>query len=229
MQAAGFGDLAKGAVPAIVLRLREAAIPIRRVVDAGCGAGPLSRALTEAGFEVTGIDTSLELLDFARRTAPGARFVHGSIHEVELPRCEAIVALGEPLTYYGADVDAMLRLRDFFRRASAVLPAGGLLIFDIIEKGQPSLSARTWKAGEDWAVLVETCENQANDSLVRQIHTFRRIGDSYRRGCEAHHVKIFDTGVICDALIPWFRFGTDVCYGPHPLAPRRRAFFATKI
>jgi 2-polyprenyl-3-methyl-5-hydroxy-6-metoxy-1,4-benzoquinol methylase len=55
IQALAFGGLARGAAPKIVRLLNTAQIQIRRVVDVGCGAGPLAACLVEAGFEVTGI------------------------------------------------------------------------------------------------------------------------------------------------------------------------------
>ncbi|QNS03389.1 class I SAM-dependent methyltransferase [Streptomyces xanthii] len=39
----------------------------RRVLDAGCGAGPLSAALAERGARVTGIDASAAMIALARR------------------------------------------------------------------------------------------------------------------------------------------------------------------
>lgn len=39
----------------------------RRILDAGCGAGPLSAALRERGADVTGIDASAGMLALARR------------------------------------------------------------------------------------------------------------------------------------------------------------------
>jgi SAM-dependent methyltransferase len=42
------------------------------VLDAGCGGGRLTIALAQAGAEVTGIDTSEERLEQARRRATGA-------------------------------------------------------------------------------------------------------------------------------------------------------------
>jgi len=52
------------------------------------------KALLETGFEVTGIDSSTELLAMARLAAPAAHFVHGSIYGIEIPPCDAIVAAG---------------------------------------------------------------------------------------------------------------------------------------
>lgn len=45
----------------------------RRVLDAGCGAGPLSAALRDRGATVTGLDSSAAMLRLARRRlGPGA-------------------------------------------------------------------------------------------------------------------------------------------------------------
>jgi SAM-dependent methyltransferase len=229
IQAAAFGGLARGAAPEIVRLLQSAAIPIRSVVDAGCGAGVLAVALVEAGFSVTGIDNSAELLMVARAGAPQARFATGSIYEVEIPCCQAIIAVGEPLTYHAEGAEADRLVQSFFERASAILPSGGVLIFDVIETGEPSLSGRFWSSGEDWAVLSETSEDQAARTLVRTIETFRRVGNLYRRGLEIHHVCLFETRELSSQLAGFgFAVRTAQAYGSYPLAPRRRAFFCRR-
>lgn len=52
-----------------VPELLAAVAGARRVLDAGCGSGRLTVALASAGAEVTGIDTSTERLEGARRRA----------------------------------------------------------------------------------------------------------------------------------------------------------------
>ena len=228
IQAVAFGDLARGAAAEIVRRLRSASIPIRRVVDVGCGAGPLTAALLEAGFELTGIDISAELLRIARVSVPEASFLHGSIYEVEIPTCEAVMAIGEPLTYHNDD-DGDRRLEKFFHRVAKILPINGMLIFDVIELGEPSLTSRSCHAGEDWAVLVDTKEDRASRKLTREIEIFRREGELYRRGHERHNVQLFDSQVLRRQLTEaGFVTSTAQGYGDYPLAPRRRAFFATR-
>lgn len=230
IQAAAYGGLARGAAPEIVRRLRSATIPVRHVVDVGCAAGPLTQALVEAGFEVTGIDSSAELLTIARVAAPTAHFANASIYDAEVPACDAIVALGEPLTYHAEDADADRRISGFFQRASTILPHGGMLIFDIIECGEPSLAGRVWNSGDDWAVLVDTTENQAAQSLVRNIETFRKTGELYRRGREVHRVCLFDTRKLCEELAACgFETETARAYGMQALGPRRRAFFSARM
>lgn len=228
IQAVGFGSLARGAAPEIVRLLKGAEIRIRRVVDVGCGAGVLTKALVEAGFDATGIDTSAELLEIARAVSPAARFINASAYDAQIPECEAVVALGEPLTYHDSS-DADRLVNQFFRRVSSVLPAGGMLIFDVIELGEPSLAGRSWSSGEDWAVLVETTENQSERTLVRNIETFRRIGGLYRRGREVHKVRLFDAQALCAELSSCgFATETAQSYGEQKLPSRRRAFFATR-
>lgn len=228
IHATGFGDFARSAASEILRMLRAASIPVRRVVEVGCGAGPLTKTLVDAGFEVTGIDVSPELLRIARTACPQAKFLLGSIYTEELPSCDAIVAIGEPFTYH-ADGDGDARLRDFFQRAARVLPVNAPLIFDLIELGQPSLSGRSWKTGEDWAVLVETTEDSSTRMLMREIETFRKVGDAYRRGREVHRVRLFETDEVCDWLEgAGFHATTADAFGEFRLPPRRRSFFGIR-
>jgi SAM-dependent methyltransferase len=227
IQATAFENPARGAAPEVVRLLKSAGTPIRRVMDVGCGAGPLTAALTAAGFEVTAIDQSAELLDIARKAVPAAHFINASVYDIELPTCEAVLAVGEPLTYHDRDADADRLVERFFRRVSEILPPGGMLIFDVIELGKPSLTGRFWSSGDDWAVMVDTTEDQSTRTLVRDIETFRRIGDLYRRGREVHRVRLFDTQTLCGQLTSCgFTVETATWYGEQRLGPRRRAFFA---
>jgi SAM-dependent methyltransferase len=230
IHAAAFSGMARGAAPEIVRLLKSAGIRIRRVLDVGCGAGPLTSALIDSGFDVTGIDSSSELLSFARTAAPSARFVNASIYDAELPECEAIVAVGEPLTYHPEQADADRSLQALFQRMSTILPSGGMLIFDVIGLGEPSLAGRSWSCGEDWAVLVETREDQDSHRLVRTIETFRRVDRLYRRGREVHSVRLFDTRTLTEQIAQCgFATVTEQAYGTQPLAPRRMAFFCTRL
>ena len=230
IHAQGFGGLARGARPEILRRIKSAAIPIRHVVELGCGSGILAAALSEAGFDVTGVDRSAALLGKARLAAPRAQLVHASLYDFELPACGAIVALGEPLTYHAEGSGPEGSIQEFFRRAAQALPVGGLLIFDLIETGEPSLTARSWASGEDWAILARTDEDSASRTLVREMETFRKVEDRYRRGHEVHRVRVFDTSEVCAWLETCgFETETAQCYGWQPLAPRRRAFFARLV
>lgn len=229
IQAEGFGEQAAAAAAAIIPRLL--AQGARRVVDVGCGAGVTTKVLVDAGFDTVALEPSEALLNLARRAAPTVQFRQASAYDVQLPPCEAILAIGEALTYHAPSENAETRLRSFFASASAALPRGGLLVFDLIEAGTPVLDARAWKAGPDWAVLAESHEDVEMRRLTRTIETFRDVaGGSYRRRSEVHHVRIFDRL----AVLSWLEhagFGveTAVAYGAFELPRRRVAFYATRL
>jgi SAM-dependent methyltransferase len=195
IHAAGFCGMAAAATPEIVALLRGRGIGTGTIGDIGCGAGVSTRCFLDAGYDVWALEPSRALLELARGAAPGAEFLPpASIYDSELPPADALVALSEPLTYHAPGSDADKRVLEFFSRAATLLRAGGLLVFDVIVRGEPSLDARPWRAGEDWSVLVETREDRSSGWLRREIQTFRKIGEGYRRGHETHHVRLFDAG-----------------------------------
>jgi 2-polyprenyl-3-methyl-5-hydroxy-6-metoxy-1,4-benzoquinol methylase len=70
--------------------------PGARVLDLGCGAGvPLSRALVERGFEVTGVDISGVQVQRARELVPRATFLQADMVTWQGPTSpyDAIVSL----------------------------------------------------------------------------------------------------------------------------------------
>ena len=189
----GFGWLARSAAPGILRRLQAAGIDGGLVVDLGCGSGILARALTDSGYEVLGVDLSAALLDIARERVPEARFVQGSLHDAELPRCAAITAVGEIFGYAGVDDRLWGRLH-------AALEAGGLLVFDIAAPGREgSEPRRAWHEGDGWLLCMEARADSG--TLTRSITTFARTDDgSWRRSDETHTLELYDPTVLIDAL-----------------------------
>lgn len=229
IHADAFGDVANAAITSLIPPLKAAGA--QRVIDVGCGAGVSTKALVEAGFDTLAIEPSIALLDVARKGAPAARFLQASAYDVTLPPCDAILAIGEVLTYHDPTEDAGDRLQRFFAGAAAALPQGGQLVFDLIETGAPPLNARTWKSGVEWAVLSASTEDVEGKRLTREIETFRDLGaGSYRRTRELHHVRLFERA----AVLAWlaqagFKVETATAYGALELPQRRVAFYATRL
>ena len=229
IQARGFGELAAAAAAAVIPRLH--ARGARRVVDVGCGAGVSTQALVAAGFDTLALEPSEALLALARQAAPSARFRHASVFDVTLEACDAILAFGEALTYHAPTDDAEARLTTFIDRASQALSKGGLFVFDLIEVAGAPLAARAWKAGPDWAVLSASHEDVENRRLRREIETFREVGGgTYRRRTEVHHVRLFERRAVSAWLEQaGFEVEFATAYGAFALAPRRIAFYASRL
>src|SRR5579864_4187654 len=87
---AGFSDLARAAAAEVIRIMRARSIQGGLVVELGCGSGIGARELVRAGYQVFGVDISPAMIRLARRRAPGAKFVGGSMLRVKLPRCAAV-------------------------------------------------------------------------------------------------------------------------------------------
>jgi SAM-dependent methyltransferase len=222
---AGFGDFARKAAPGLLAILRRAGIRSGLVVDLGCGSGIWAAELIRRRYDVLGIDISRAMIDLGRRQAPGARFLNASFLKVNLPRCDAVTAIGECLSYTFDRRNSRRELACFFQRVYEALRPGGVFVFDIAEPMQTA--RRSWAEGRDWAILFEA--EPKGDVLIRRMITFRRIGKLYRKGREVHQIRLYR----CEDLAHELRqagFAVRILrtYGRMPLPAAHAALVATK-
>jgi SAM-dependent methyltransferase len=183
----------------------------------------------DARFSVIGIESSAAMLELARKAVPHAQFIQGSVYEVELPSCDAVVAVGEIFNYHCEPDRSRELVQGFFQSVHAALGPGGLFVFDIITNGEPLFDAKTWASGEDWAVLVNTTQDSTNHTIVREIDIFRSSSGCYRRTHERHSISVFRSEEVTNWLT---KVGFDVelgnGYGAVQLLPRRIAVTARR-
>jgi hypothetical protein len=91
-------------------------------------------------------DTGAKTMGEALQTVQ--KYYQASAYEQPLSSCEAILAIGEPLTYHSPTDNAEQKLKGFFAKAAAVLSTGGQLIFDMISSQGELLNARSWRSEE---------------------------------------------------------------------------------
>ena len=176
---AGFSEFAESAAPGVLEILWKHGIRDGLVVELGCGSGILARELTGAGFDVLGFDASPAMIALARETAPRARFAVGTFDAVDIPPCNAIVAMGEVLNY-----GTFEGVRSLIAKAKAKL-----LLFDIAERGAyPPYDERRVE-GDDWSVIA--IKESDGEHLTRRILTFRADGDTMRRTEEVHMLELY--------------------------------------
>jgi len=153
------------------------------VVELGCGSGILARELTRAGFDVLGFDASPAMIALARKTmrsAGAATFEVGAFDAIDIPPCNAIVAMGEVLNYGTFD-----GVRKAIANANTQL-----LVFDIAERGAyPPYDERRVE-GDDWSVIAIKESDGAH--LTRRVFTFRAAGDTMRRSEEVHTLELYE-------------------------------------
>jgi SAM-dependent methyltransferase len=202
------------------------------VIDLGCGSGIWARELSTAGYDVLGLDISEAMIAMARERVPHGQFRQESFLMARLPACVAVTALGECFNYLFDTNNTRQELLKLFRRIYAALNPGGLFIFDVAEPGRvPGPGPqRSYREGEDWAVLVTAEEDRRRRLLTRQITSFRKVGALYRRAQEVHRLRLFMRSELAAQLRGiGFRVRILSGYGQLRFAPGYVGFLARKL
>jgi SAM-dependent methyltransferase len=216
----------------VVNDLHQRGVSQGLVVDLGCGGGVLLAEVAKAGYNVLGIDISESFVDMARRRVSHGEFRVASCLDAELPPCVAVAATGECLNYSFDERHSWNRVWDLARRVYQALAPGGSLIFDIAEPGRVDGAApvKYFNEGTDWAVLVTAEEDRETCVLTRQITTFRKIGENYRRGHEVHRQRLLHRN---EVVVKLQEIGFDVQvlsgYGDTPFIKGDIGFLARKL
>ena len=229
----GFTGLAEQAATRILELLSARGVDSGMVVELGSGPGRTARRLTDAGYDVLGFDLSPAMVALARETAPAARFEARSFLEVDLPPCEAVIAVGEVFNYRFDRSHREEALAGFFGSVRAALSTNGILVFDVAGPGRVPAGGptRSQFGGEEWAVLMEAEETKLGPGraeLVRRITTFRREReDLYRRSHETHRLRLLSPALVLDLLRgAGFRARVLRGYDGEPFAPGHRVYVA---
>ena len=149
----------------------------RRLLDLGCGTGIHACAFAKAGYHVTAIDRSEEMLEQARERAkreldsdsPGSiEFIRGDIRDFGLSRLfDVVVALFHVISYLpkNDDLDAA------FARIREHLDPKGILVFDYwygpaVLTDRPAQRVKIFEDNDVKIVRIATPTLHVNDNLV---------------------------------------------------------------
>ena len=103
-----------------------------KICECACGTGSLTIPLQKAGFQMTGVDLSREMLwqaaQKARKQGVAIPFVQQDMKALNLHRpMDAVIATCDGVNYLLTEED----LRSFLRAAKRSIRPGGALIFDV--------------------------------------------------------------------------------------------------
>ena len=200
-----FGGLAAGAAGDLLDALAAAGHTRGTVVDLGCGSGILARAVTDAGYDVVGVDLSVDMVDLARRNAPAATFEVGSIHDVELPDgCVGVTAIGEVLNYGTDERSGFEAVGRLAARVHDALAPGGIFLTDLSGPGRagPTGIVKQFHRDDVWCLGMIAMESAEKRRLDREITIFVAEPDGrYRRVDEHHVVHLYDRGEVEARLV----------------------------
>lgn len=228
-------------VDLVVGACRSSAMPIRHVVDLGCGTGECSIPLAAAGFRVTGIDRSEEMLSVAAgkavdlaggTVASSLRWVHQDMREWELGEAaDAVVSLCDCLNYVTEERDAAAVLEQTFRQ----LKPGGFFLFDVLTEAQfeDYEANQPFYLNEEDLAYIWTCEWQPELSSIEHEITFFVADGSgrFERFDETHRQRAYRAEWLLERL-ERAGFSEIETFGDFERGPiddrTRRAFFLAR-
>ena len=152
-----------------------------RCVECACGTGSLTLPLREAGFRMTGVDLSEDMLALAmmkaRRAGLTLPFVRQDMRVLTVPRpVDCVLSTCDGVNYLTTPDQA----RQFFAAAYAALRPGGALIFDVStpEKLSTDLGNRTLFSDDDQiAYIWRNHYDEKTACVTLTLSLFVRRGD----------------------------------------------------
>ena len=171
-------------------------------LDIGCGGGWFTRAFQKAGYAMTGLDVSPEMLDFAQEKAlkEGVRgeYLLGDITKFRSPKkFDFAIAINDCLNYVSKD-----KLDAAFKSVRSLLQKDGVFLFDIssIRKFREKI-ANTVSVDDRDDVTYFSFNREETDGVTMEVTLFSKRPDgSYERLDEQHRQYAHTEEEILSAL-----------------------------
>jgi D-alanine-D-alanine ligase len=150
-----------------------------RILDAPCGQGRHARLLSEAGFEVVGLDYSRHLLELAKADGSDVRYTRGDMRRLPAQwtgRFDALVNLFTSFGFFLDPSDDASVVHEFAR----VLAPGGMLVWHGASRDgvMAKFIAKDWWQSNDGTFIAH---ERAFDPLSGIMSVHVRQGDEERQ------------------------------------------------
>ncbi len=100
------------------------------ILDLCCGTGHLAQQMLSKGYQVTGVDDSQAMLQYARENAPNGKFILSDARCLELSSNFSGVASTGGLNH----IMSIEELTDVFRNVYAALQENGWFVFNLLSE-----------------------------------------------------------------------------------------------
>lgn len=194
-------------------RLKEHNITGGEILDLGCGTGELTRMLAARGYDMTGVDASMDMLQKAieKQTDPPVLYLYQEMQELELDGCVDAVCCTCDCVNYVLDPK---ELKEAFCRVAACLEPGGVFLFDMNTpyKYEVLLGEQTFaESREEGSFIWENYYDEESRINEYDLTLFLPEGEElYRRYTETHFQRNYtieemrtlleQAGFVCEGI-----------------------------
>lgn len=167
-----------------------------RLLDLACGTGTHAVEFSRMRFDVTGVDSSPEMLRRAKRKARNIRFECQDLTTLSMPgeMFDVVTCLFDSIGYLHTDA----RIARALRRMRNVLQPGGLLFLEVwhappmLASFEPVRIRRVRGKGVEGVRIGETRVHAARKVAEVRYEVFHRKGSGpWRRFVETHVTRFF--------------------------------------
>lgn len=194
-----------------------------RVLDLGCGGGQFARYCAEQGaWEVTGVDLSHNMLEYARtnNAHERIRYIHGSLEEIELPEGYYDLIVSSLVMDYVRDYEQVVR------KAARAMRDGGHFVYSTLH---PHITARIqnegWVRDEAGNKLYWPLDNYLEDGPREITIVAGQKGIVYHRSMSTAVNTLIRAGLVLQELIEPTCTPEGLLLQPHQVVEVRRPTF----
>ncbi|MEQ8969421.1 MAG: class I SAM-dependent methyltransferase [Coleofasciculus sp. C1-SOL-03] len=144
-----------------------------KIFDLCCGTGQITQQLLIRGYQVTGLDGSEKMLDYARQNAPNAQFILGDARSFEFPSTfDAVICTDSALNH----IMSLEELKSVFSNVYTALKADGLFLFDLgLEKRYRNIPVNEGKLENEYAWTIGETYNPEEKTGTFTITIFQPV------------------------------------------------------
>lgn len=171
------------------------------VLDLGCGTGTLTELLYQKGYDMIGVDISLEMLQIARekqeRSGSEILYIRQDMRELELySTVGTVISVCDSLNYL-LEEDELLAV---FRLVNNYLYPGGLFLFDfntVYKYSQVIGDTTIAENREDCSFIWENYYYEEEEINEYDLTVFVQEGELFRRFTENHFQRGYTPETMC--------------------------------
>lgn len=185
--------------------LRDYGVENGLVLDMGCGTGSLTELLSEAGYDMIGIDNSEEMLEIAqdKKAASGRDILYllQDMREFELyGTVAAVVSICDSINY----ILTYKELVQVFKLVNNYLDPGGIFIFDLnteYKYSQLLADSTIAENREEGSFIWDNYYDEEERINEYDLTLFiKETEDMYRKYEEVHYQKAYSLEAVKQAL-----------------------------
>lgn len=179
------------------LYLKEHGLTDGRICELGCGTGIMTEKFAKAGYQMIGLDKSVDMLALAKQkqeeTKSDILYLNQDMTEMELDKpVDACISVCDSMNYLLQEEE----MSALFERVKKYLTPGGLFIFDLktVYCYRNVIGNQTWvEQDEEVSYIWENFFYEAQDINEYMLTIFRKQPDSglYERMEEAHYQRAY--------------------------------------